>query len=40
MTKPLALIKSDRCVYQLIFTHLFGSLQLCFLHLLKLDYKL
>lgn len=36
----LAFVESDKCVHQLIFTHLFGSLQLCFLYLLKLDYQL
>lgn len=46
--KPLSHIKDkntcfcqkDKCVHQLVFTLLFCSLQLCFLSLLKLDYKL
>lgn len=41
MTKLLTLVKSDKLVYQLIFTPCLSSiLQLCFLYRLKLDYKL
>jgi len=41
MTKQLALVKSDKYVHQLIFAPcLFCTSQLCFVYLLKLDYKL